>query len=437
MNTINRRDFIKLMGITTAAVATPTLGRAAGGSMAPQVVVVGHGFAGSTVAKYLRMWSNQSIDVTVVDPNASHVSCVMSNLVVNGRLGLSDITFEHALLQQQYGVQFIQDTVIGVENNSVLLASGGEPLAYDYLVLAPGIGFEIDDYADLDFAQTPHAWIAGEQTTILKQQLDAVSAGGTVVMTVPKAPYRCPPGPYERACVIADMMKRKGAEGQGGKVVVLDMNPKIIVEEHMFSTAFNGIYGNIIQYIPNVTSIDDVHSASKTITFTENGVSQQLNADVLNFIPVQKAGKIIEDLELNTVDDRWADINPVSYELNAGGDIFVIGDSSGGANVSKQPKSGHMANSQAKVCADAIIRKIAGQDLYATERISNITTNSACYSPITLNTATWLTAGFYYDIGLGKMLPVQASLGQAELHSNDHYEDMFEWSGALLSDTFM
>lgn len=433
MSTINRRDFIKLMGISTAAVATPSLVKAAG-SITPHVVVVGGGFAGATAAKYLRMWSNNVIDVTVVDPNPSHVSCVMSNLVVNGRLDMSDITFDHAVQEEKYGVNFVQGKVVDVDSvigGKVVTLANGQSLTCDFVVLAPGIAFE--PIPGLDFGKVPHAWIAGPQTTLLTSQLEAVPAGGTVIMTVPKAPYRCPPGPYERACVIADIMKRKG----GGKVIVLDMNAKIIVEEHMFSSAFNGIYGDIIEYIPGVASIDHVNSDNKTITFTDgNGVSQHLTANVLNVIPVQRAGKIVSDLGLNTFEGRWADINPVSYELSSGAGIFVIGDSSGGANASKQPKSGHMANSQAKVCADAIIRMIAGQDLYAEERISNITTNSACYSPITRNTATWLTAGFYYDIEQQKMLPVQASLGQAEMHNNDHYEDMFKWSGALFADTF-
>jgi NADPH-dependent 2,4-dienoyl-CoA reductase/sulfur reductase-like enzyme len=433
MNNFKRRDFIKLMGISTAAVATPSIIKAATGSVSPRVVVVGSGFAGSTVAKHLRMWSNNSIDVTVVDPKSAHVSCVMSNLVINGQLNMSDITFENTLLRQKYGVKFIQSSVTEIVSNSgvkTIALANGTILSCDFVVLAPGIAF--DDILGLDHNKVPHAWVAGPQTELLRDQLQAIPAGGTFIMTVPKAPFRCPPGPYERACVVADIMKRKG----GGKVVVLDMNSKIIVEEHMFSTAFSGIYGDILEYIPNV-SIQEVDSDNLTIHTTIGSglteVERSFDADVLNVIPTHRAGKIISHLGFNSISGRWADVNPISYELNTEPGVYVIGDSSG----TSQPKSGHMANSQAKICADAIIRMIANQPLDSQERLSNLTTNSACYSPITFNTATWLTAGFTYDQTEHKMKAIPASLGQAEQHTKDHYKDMFSWSQNLFENTFM
>lgn len=428
MNNFNRRDFIKLMGISTAAVATPSLLKAASinGGGASRVVVVGSGFAGSTVAKHLRLWSNNIIDVTVVDPKLAHVSCVMSNLVVNEQLTMSDITFQHAVLNEKYGVNFIKSSVSSINheaNEKQVFLENGQTLLCDYIVLAPGIAF--DDITGLDHQKVPHAWIAGPQTELLRDKMKAISGGDTFVMTVPKAPYRCPPGPYERACVIADMMKKKG----GGKVIVLDLNPKIIVEEHMFSNAFSEIYGGIVEYIPNI-EINAVDSDG-LIVYTKN--HGEFNADVLNVIPTHRAGKIITDLGFNTVADRWADVNPISYELNDTPDVFVIGDSSG----TSQPKSGHMANSQAKICTDAIIRKIANRPLDSQERLANLTTNSACYSPITSTTATWLTAGFAYNQNEHRMKAIPASLGEAELHHVDHYKDMFSWSKNLFENTFM
>lgn len=426
MNNFNRRDFIKLMGITSAAVATPSLIKAAHGNSAHHVVVVGSGFAGSTVAKYLRLWSNFSIEVTVVDPKPAHVSCIMSNLVLNEQLQMSDITFQHALLSQRYGVNFIESTVTDIIDGSIVSLANGDTLNCDYTVIAPGISF--DEIEGLDSNLIPHAWQAGPQTVLLRDQLKTMPVGGTFVMTVPKAPYRCPPGPYERACVVADLIKRKG----GGKVIVLDLNPKITVEEHMFSNAFTQIYGDIIEYIPGVT-IDRVDSDNRTIYTTD----KTYEADVLNVIPTHSAGKIISDLGLNTVAGRWADVDPVSYEVNNHPKIHVIGDSGG----TRQPKSGHMANSQAKVCADGLIRKFAKQSLNEPERLANITTNSACYSPITDKTATWLTAGFVLDPNetdnTRKMKAVAASLGEAELHHVDHYKDMFSWAENLFENTFM
>ncbi len=426
MNNFNRRDFIKLMGITAASVATPSLVKAASGTVSPRVAVVGSGFAGSTVAKYLRLWSGNMIDVVVIDPKAAHVSCVMSNLVINGKLNLSDITFQHSLLAQKYGVSFKQGEVVDVRTDL-----DGKTVSYlqddkliddkfDYVILAPGIG--MDHIPGWDQNIAPHAWIAGPQTELLKSQVAKLSAGDSIVMTVPKAPYRCPPGPYERACVLADIMKKKG----GGRVVVLDMNPKIIVEEHMFSTAFADLYGGIVEYYPNVLigSVNGLSIHTSEGTFTGN---------VLNIIPTHKAGKIVQQLGYATVANSWADVDPISYELRNEPGVFVIGDS-GGTN---QPKSGHMANSQAKVCADAIIRMIANEPINTTERLSNITTNSACYSPISNNTATWLTAGYAYDMDDEKMKLVPASFGQAEKHSMNHYQDMFTWSRNLFENTFM
>jgi len=428
MNNFNRRDFIKLMGISTAAVATPSLIKtaSANGGLSARVVVVGSGFAGSTVAKHLRLWSNNLIDVTVVDPHFAHVSCVMSNLVVNEQLAMSDITFQHAVLNEKYGVNFIKSSVSSINHEAAekqVFLENGQTLLCDYIVLAPGISF--DDIPGLDHQKVPHAWVAGPQTTLLRDKMKAISGGDTFVMTIPKAPYRCPPGPYERACVIADMMKKKG----GGKVIVLDLNPKIIVEEHMFSNAFSEIYGGIVEYIPNI-EIKAVDS-DDLIVYTKN--HGEFKADVLNVIPTHRAGKIITDLGFNTVADRWADVNPISYELNNTADVFVIGDSSG----TSQPKSGHMANSQAKICADAIIRKIANRPLDSQERLANLTTNSACYSPITSTTATWLTAGFIYNQDEQRMKAIPASLGEAELHHVDHYKDMFSWSKNLFENTFM
>lgn len=201
MNAISRRHLLKLMGASTLLAASPGLLRAQTGTVA-RVVVVGGGFAGATVAKYLRLWSGGSVAVTLVDANLAHTSCILSNLVLNGSLDLRNITFDYAALGNRYGVDFVQGQVesIGSSNNPYVQLSSGQRLDCERLILAPGIDF--DTIPGLDSTKVPHAWQAGPQTTLLKQQLAAMRAGGTFVMTVPPAPYRCPPGPYERACQI-------------------------------------------------------------------------------------------------------------------------------------------------------------------------------------------------------------------------------------------
>lgn len=413
MNMISRRHFMKLMGASTALAATPTLLRAQT-AVSGQVVIVGGGFAGATAAKYLRHWSGGSVTVTLVDANPTHTSCILSNLVLNNSLGLSQITFNYEALKQKYGVRIVQGRAVGATHGQLSLEDGSK-LAYDRLILAPGIDFV--SIPGLDFNQVPHAWQAGPQTTLLKQQLAAMPAGGVFVLTIPSAPYRCPPGPYERACLVADYLKKNKP---GSRVIVLDANPKIMAEEHTFTTAFNQTHAGIVKYYPNV-SLSAVDSTNR-IAITSQGKFQ---ADVLNVLPPQKAGQIAFNAGLT--EGNWAPVNPLTYESTLAQGIHIIGDAQG----TSQPKSGHIANSEAKVCADAILRAFAGE---APDPAP--TTNSACYSPITANTASWLTAVYAYDPTTKTMKSVPEAFGEAPSATQENYEKMFDWAGNLFGDTF-
>lgn len=419
MNAISRRHLLKLMGASTLLAASPGLLRAQTGTVA-RVVVVGGGFAGATVAKYLRLWSGGSVAVTLVDANLAHTSCILSNLVLNGSLDLRNITFDYAALGNRYGVDFVQGQVesIGSSNNPYVQLSSGQRLDCERLILAPGIDF--DTIPGLDSTKVPHAWQAGPQTTLLKQQLAAMRAGGTFVMTVPPAPYRCPPGPYERACLVADYLKRTKP---GSKVIVLDANPGIVAEVNTFTKAFTQTYAGIVTYVPNVTVLS-VDSTNRSVE-TNQG---RFGASVLNVIPPQKAGsfRLQDDAGLIPPGGRWASVNPLSYESTLD-DVHVIGDAQG----TSQPKSGHIANAEAKVCADALLRAFAGEQPDPAPM-----TNSACYSPITTNTASWLTAVFAYDPVSGTMKAVPASSGEAPAPTQDHFEKMFDWADNLFADTF-
>lgn len=417
MSKINRRDFLKLVGASAAVAGVPRLARAQ--MVPPRVVVVGGGFAGATVAKYLRHWGGTAVDVTLVEANPNHVSCILSNLVVNGTLGLNSITFDYETLRAKYGVKPVQGRVVGVDGVSrkVRLA-GGQELQYDRLVLAPGIAF--DAIPGLDSNRIPHAWIAGPQTTLLKNQLAAVPIGGRVVMTIPAAPYRCPPGPYERACVIADYLRRRKP---GGRIVVLDANPGIMAEKETFTRAFNEKYQGTLEYRSGVT-INEVDSLNRIVKTSAGS----FKANVLNVIPRQRAGKIVADAGLvNDASGRWAGVNPLSYESTAVAGIHVLGDS----QATGQPKAGHIANGEAKVCADAILRSFRGEEPDPAPM-----TNSACYSPITSREASWLTAVFAYDPVSKTMKAVPASSGEAREWNSGNFEKMFDWAINLFSDTF-
>lgn len=414
MNSLSRRHFLKLIGTSTALAATPTLLKAQTAASG-RVVIVGGGFAGATAAKYLRHWSGGNVAVTLVDANPAHVSCILSNLALNDSLRLPQITFNYEALKQKYGVTVEAGRAVGAANGQLHL-EGGRKLAYDRLILAPGIDFT--PVSGLDIERIPHAWQAGPQTTLLKNQLKDMPPGGVFVLTIPPAPYRCPPGPYERACLVADYLKKNKP---GSKVIVLDANPKIMAEEHTFTTAFYQTHAGIIEYHPNVL-LNAVDSTNRTAITSQGDFS----ASVLNVLPPQKAGTIVSDLGL-TGGGNWAPVDPLTYESTVAKGIHIIGDSQG----TSQPKSGHIANSEAKVCADAILRAFAGELPDPAP-----TTNSACYSPITAKTASWLTAVFAYDPETRAMKLVPEAFGEAPEATEENYEKMFDWASNLFADTF-
>ncbi|WML89668.1 FAD-dependent oxidoreductase [Thiothrix lacustris] len=415
MANLNRRQFLQSLGLAsaaTAAVAFPGIIKAA--TTRPHVVVIGGGFAGATAAKYLRYWST-AVDVTLVEPNTTYYSPILSNLVLNNQRNLSQISFNYNTLASKYGIKVVNDWVDSVNApNQTINLRGGSTLAYDRLIIAPGIQFM--DVPGLDSSKVPHAWQAGAQTTLLQQQLAAMPAGGTFVMTIPAAPYRCPPGPYERACVVADWLR---TNKPGSNVIVLDANPKITVEEATFSTAF-AEYG--VQYVPNA-ALSGVDSDQK-VAHTSAG---DFKADVLNVIPPQSAGAIIHATGLANVGARWAGVNPLSYESTAVPNIHIIGDSQG----TGQPKAGHIANAEAKVCADAVLRLLSGGQPFAAPM-----TNSACYSPISSTTASWLTAVYAYEQASGTMKLVPESFGASDVPTTKNYSRMFDWTTNLFNDTF-
>lgn len=416
MSKITRRQCLRAVGLGATAIAFPAILRAQ--SLQPRVVVIGGGFAGATTAKYLRHWSS-GVDVTLVEANATYYSPILSNLVLNGQRSLNQLAFNYNTLQQSYGVNLVQATVDGVDPIAQSLQlSNGNRLSYDRLVLAPGIRFR--QLNGLDSSRILHAWKSGDQVVQLQQQLAAMPAGGHFVLAIPPAPYRCPPGPYERACVVADYLKRNKP---GSRVTVIDANPSIVAERETFSVAFEQTYAGIIDYVPNAELLS-VDSDLK-IAYTTLG---SFTADVLNVIPVQEAGSLIHDTGLaNDPTGRWAQVNPLSYEATAAANIHVVGDSQG----TGQPKAGHIGNAEAKVCADAILRLLNGMSPYGTPM-----TNSACYSPISLNTASWLTIVYRYDAATQSMQPIPESLGQSSTPTTNNYYRMFDWAENLFADTF-
>ncbi len=353
---INRRDFLKLSGAGIAIGAFPGLAFASSEIVkkkGQRVVIVGGGFGGATAAKYIRTWSNSKIEVVLVERNAKFISCPMSNTVLGGTRTIDDLTQSYDTLKKKYGIKLIHGevTAIDTEKQAVMLANGH--LKYDRLIVAPGVDFMFDQIegltADVTNESIPHAWKAGAQTVMLRKQLESMPDGGVFALSIPKAPYRCPPGPYERACQVASYLKNNKPKS---KVLILDANPDITSKKGLFMAAWKDLYPGMIEYRANA-AVNKVDVASK-IAKTE---FEDVKADVLNIIPPMKAGVVASMAGVVSADNRWCEVDFLSYESKAHKNVHVIGD----AVAAALPKSGHMATSQAKVCAAAIIELMQGK----------------------------------------------------------------------------
>ncbi len=390
---IGRRSFIKTAGVGVASllIANKTWARAKKPPLG-HVVVIGGGYAGTTAAKYIRLWSAHNIAVTVIEKQAQFVSCPLSNLVLGGSKNINDLTFGYDLVQKNNGINWVQDevTAIHTDRKKVIMKRG--ELSYDRLIVAPGVDFNYEDLPQLASVEAqqaiPHAWKAGWQTVNLHQQLSAMRDGGVFVMTVPKMPYRCPPGPYERACQVANYFKKHKPKS---KIIILDANPDIVSKKGLFIKAWTDEYAGMIDYQPNNLIVDiDINSKTVTTDF------ETVKADVLNIIPPQRAGKPTQMANLTEPDYPWCEVSFLSYESKRVPMVHVIGDSVAAG----LPKSAHMATSQARVCASAIVELMHER----TPDPSPVFANT-CYSYVDDRQAMHVANVYRYDAGKKIMIP--------------------------------
>jgi sulfide dehydrogenase [flavocytochrome c] flavoprotein subunit len=336
-----------------------------------KVVVVGGGYGGATAAKYIRMWSAPAIDVVLVEPQAAFVSCPVSNLVVGGMRSLADVTTPYDGLRNRHGVTIVRDSVSAIDSRAktVTLAGGGT-IRYDKLVLSPGVELMFDGIEGLRAANAAgrivQAWRAGPETLALRRQLEAMADGGTYAITIPEQPYRCPPGPYERASVVAAYFK---ASKPRSKVLILDANADVTSKAGLFKRAWSELYPGMVEYRPQhrATAVD---ARTLTVKFE---VHEDVKADVLNVLPSMRAGEIAVKSGLANANARWCGVDYQTFESTAAKDIHVVGDSIQVAPL--MPKSGHMANSHAKVAAAAIVAQLSGGPPIARPLLTN-----TCYS---------------------------------------------------------
>jgi sulfide dehydrogenase [flavocytochrome c] flavoprotein chain len=367
--TMKRRDFVKWISAATLISTGVRHASAATARSVGRVVVIGGGFAGATAAKYIRMWS-PDIEVTLVERNAAFVSCPLSNRVLAGLMELPDLTRDYEALQVRHGVKVIRDEVSAIDAAShTVRLSNGSQLHYDRLIVAPGVDLLPEEVPGLASASAQarilHAWKAGPQTVALRRQLEVMRDGGVYAITVPKAPYRCPPGPYERACQVAWYFK---AHKPKSKVLILDANEDVVSKKGLFTKVWAERYAGIVEYRPNSELAGvDVGTMTARLTFDD------VKADVLNVVSPQRAGKIAADAGLITVNKKWCGVDFLTYESLAVKNVHVLGDAIMAAPL--MPKSGHMANQHAKVCAAAVVALLHGEEVNEQPLLTN-----TCYS---------------------------------------------------------
>jgi NADPH-dependent 2,4-dienoyl-CoA reductase/sulfur reductase-like enzyme len=425
---MDRRQLIQTASVGAAVASSGLLGGCAstGGGRGPKVVVIGGGYGGATAAKYIRMWSDYGISVTLVEPNPTFISCPISNLVLGGVKTMADITTPYDNLGKRHGVQMVRDMVTSIdpEKRLVRLASGAE-LPYDRLVLSPGVDFMWETLPGMASTAAKdkvlHAWKAGAQTVALRKQLEAMPDGGVYALAIPLAPYRCPPGPYERVCQIANYFSKAKPKS---KVLVLDANDDVTSKGPLFKKAWAERYKGIVEYRPK-HAVADVDAQTNTLKFEFN---DDVQAQVLNVIPAMRAGEIAVKTGLATANKRWCDVDFLTFESKAAKNIHILGDSIQIAPA--MPKSGHMANQHGKTCAAAVVALLTGQ-----EPNNMPIYNNTCYSFVSEEDVVHVASVHRYDAEKKTMLTVAGSGGVSSGANELEGRYALAWARNIWADT--
>jgi len=417
---MDRRSFTRFMAVgagTALAGGAPAVLAGA----RPRVVIIGGGFGGATLARYLRLW-DPGIEVVMIERQRQFVSCPMSNLVLSGDRTLEQNVHGYEALARR-GVTLLRADVETVDHarREVVLA-GAQRVFYDRLVLSPGIDFLWDTVAGMNEtvagSRVPHAWKAGPQTTLLRSQLEAMEDGGTYILSIPKGPYRCPPGPYERVSLVASYFKRSKPRS---RVLVLDANPEIVSKKGLFMKAWSELYPGIVDYQANAAVVEVDPAAGVVRTDFDSHQGQ-----VLNVIVPHGAGRIAHQAGVVNVDKRWAGIDFRTYESTAVPGIHVIGDATSAAPT---PKSAHTANNQAKICASALIAALRGSEPTEVPVSAN-----TCYSFVSPTEAVHVAAVYRYDIGKRALVTAEGTAGVSAARSEAEAAYARAWAENIWAD---
>ncbi len=424
MSTFTRRRFILAMGGAGAAfgLSRPV---PAGVKKKARVVVVGGGYGGAIAAKYIRKL-DPHIEVTLIEKNRQFVSCPLSNEVLGGERDIASLTFGYEGLKG-HGVKVVHDEVVGIDADKHRVRTrGGGTYAYDRLVVSPGIDFRweaIGGYGPEVAERLPHAWKAGPQTLLLRKQITALRDGDNVLIVAPPNPFRCPPGPYERAAQIAHYLK---AHKPRSKVIILDPKDKFS-KQGLFTAGWKKFYGDRIQWIGGFAGgkVESVDPKKMTV----QAEVETFKGGVINVIPPQKAGPIAHKAGLAD-ESGWCPVDQKTFESLRHADIHVIGDA---CIAGKMPKSGYAANSQGKVCAVAVVAALNGEPVPEPSYINT------CYSLIAPSYGISVAA--VYRLQDGRIVPVKGAGGLSPAEAPEHVRRMEamnarSWFRNITSDMF-
>jgi len=430
VNKLNRRKFLQLgsaAAVTGASFGLTPFAIAQGGK---KVVIVGGGIGGATAATYLKKM-DPSIEVTLIEANADYHTCFMSNEVLGGSRSMDSIRFTYDGIKGR-GVNVVKDKVTGIDpDKRIVSTESGESFAYDRCIVSPGVDFKWDTIEGYDatVAETsPHAYKAGPQTALLRKQIEEMSDGGTVIIAPPPNPFRCPPGPYERASQIASYLK---ANKPKSKILILDPKDKFS-KFGLFTEGWTRHYGygtdnSMIEWVSAADG--GTPEAFDASTNTVTCAFDEFKGDVVNIIPAQKAGAIAFTVGL-TNDKGWCPIEGKTFESTIHKNIHVIGDS---AVASPMPKSGYAANSQAKVCAAAIVALFKGDEAPQPAYVNT------CYSIIAPGEG--ISVAMVYAYKDGQIVKVEGSGGLTPSEFNADYREREElyahsWFHNITADVF-
>ena len=418
---LTRRGFIGNSAAAAALLSAPSLH--AGSHAKPRVVVVGGGAGGATAARYIAKDSKGAVDVTLVEPTRTYYTCFFSNLYLGGVKEFDDIGHTYGKLAAS-GINVVHDWAIGVDRDKKMVSlAGGSALPYDKLILSPGIDFVEGAVEGWDLSSQnamPHAYKAGSQSELLKTQIMAMPQGGTYAMVAPPNPYRCPPGPYERVSMVAHYLSQHNPTA---KIIVADPKPKFS-KMALFQEGWNAHYAGMIDWIGSEFGGENVSVDPSAMTISIDGES--INVDACNVIPAMKAGRIAA--LAGVTDGNWAPVNAADMSTKADADVYVLGDAS---HQGDMPKSGFSANSQAKVCANAVRGALTGSKIFPAKFANT------CWSLINADDGVKVGATYKAtDEKIAKVDGFISKTGETADIRKQTYLESEDWYTGITSDMF-